>query len=48
MYAMLVAQVGVVIASTALAVKNKSLVWLLATVAGLVAIGFGGYVFLGV
>jgi Domain of unknown function (DUF4337) len=47
MYAMLVAQVGVIIASMALAVKHKSLVWLLATVAGLVAIGFGGYVYLG-
>ena len=43
----LVAQVGVIIASTAMAVKQKSLMWMLATLAGLVAIGFGGYVFLG-
>jgi hypothetical protein len=47
MYAMLVAQVGVIIASLALAVKLRSVVWALAALAGLVAIGFGGYVFLG-
>jgi hypothetical protein len=47
MIAMLVAQVGVIIASLAMAVKQRSLVWLLATFAGIAAIGFGGYVFLG-
>jgi Domain of unknown function (DUF4337) len=47
MYAMLVAQVGVIVASAAVAVKKKSLVWTLAVLAGLVAIGFGGYVYVG-
>jgi len=44
LYAMLVAQVGVTIAS--LALRRKSLVWMLAAAAGIIAIGFGAYVFL--
>ena len=47
MIAMLVAQVGVIIASVAMAVRMRSVVWLFATLAGLAAIGFGGYVYLG-
>jgi hypothetical protein len=47
MIAMLVAQVAVIIASLAMAVKQRSLVWSLATLAGLVAITYGGSVFLG-
>jgi hypothetical protein len=42
--AMLVAQVGSVVSSLALARKKKSALWLFAATAGLVAIGFGGYV----
>jgi hypothetical protein len=42
--AMLVAQIGGVISSLALARKKKSALWLFAGAAGLVAIGFGGYV----
>jgi hypothetical protein len=45
--AMLIAQVGVIIASMALAVKFKSTVWLLAALAGLIALGFGAYVYVG-
>ena len=44
--AMLVAQIGGVVSSLALARKRKSVLWLLAAIAGLVAIGFGGYVLL--
>src|SRR5262249_10865716 len=47
MYAMLIAQAGVAIATLAIAVRQKSVMWLLATVAGVAAIGFGVYVFLG-
>ena len=42
--AMLVAQIGGVVSSLALARKQKSALWLFAATAGLVAIGFGGYV----
>lgn len=46
LFAMLVAQAGVTIATLAMAVKQKSVFWLLATITGLVAIGFGTYVYL--
>ncbi|MBN9118281.1 MAG: hypothetical protein J0I06_03825 [Planctomycetes bacterium] len=42
--AMLVAQIGSVVSSLALARKHKSALWLFAATAGLVALGFGGYV----
>jgi len=45
-YAMLVAQIGAVISSLALARKQKSALWLLAGLAGLTALGFGGFVYL--
>jgi hypothetical protein len=45
--AMLIAQVGVIIASMAMAVKLRSVVWLIAALAGLVALGFGAYVYMG-
>jgi len=44
--AMLVAQAGVTIATLALAVQRKSIFWLLATLTGFIAIGFGAYVYL--
>lgn len=44
--AMLAAQVGAVGSSLALARKRRNVLWLLAGTAGLVAIGFGGYVYL--
>jgi hypothetical protein len=44
--AMLVAQAGVTIATLAMAVKRKSIFWLLATLTGIIAIGFGAYVYL--
>lgn len=44
--AMLVAQAGVTIATLAIAVKRKSIFWALATLTGLIAIGFGAYVYL--
>ena len=46
LFAMLLAQVGVTIATLALAVKRKSIFWLLATLTGLIAIAFGAYVYL--
>jgi Domain of unknown function (DUF4337) len=46
LFAMLVAQAGVTIATLALAVKRKSIFWLLATIAGLASIAFGVYVYL--
>ncbi len=46
LFAMLVAQVGVTIATLAMAVRRKSVFWLLATLTGLIAIGFGTYVYL--
>ncbi len=42
-YAMLVAQIGAVASSLALARKQKSALWLFAAMVGLVAIGVGGY-----
>jgi hypothetical protein len=45
-YGMLFAQVGVTISTLALAVRQKSILWTLATVAGLVAVLFGGYLLL--
>ncbi|MEO2090031.1 MAG: hypothetical protein ABGY75_11110 [Gemmataceae bacterium] len=44
--AMLAAQVGAVGSSLALARKRRNVLWLLAGTAGLVAVGFGGYVYL--
>jgi hypothetical protein len=45
-YGMLAAQVGVVISTSALAVRRRSVLWGLATVAGLGAILFAAYVYL--
>jgi hypothetical protein len=45
-YAMLAAQIGAVISSLALARKQKSALWLMAGLAGAVAVGFGAYVYL--
>lgn len=45
-YAMLVAQVGAVASSLALARKRKSALWLFASLVGLVAISVGGYALL--
>lgn len=45
-YAMLVAQVGAVASSLALARKQKSFLWLFAAMVGVVAIGVGGYAML--
>ena len=41
---MIIAQAAVIASTMALAVKKKSLLWGLATVAGLIAVGFGAYV----
>jgi hypothetical protein len=45
-YAMLVAQIGAVASSLALARKQKSSLWLFAGVVGLVSVGVGGYAIL--
>jgi hypothetical protein len=45
-YGMLAAQVGVTISTLALAVRQKSILWGLATVAGVVAVLVGGYLLL--
>jgi hypothetical protein len=45
-YAMLIAQAGVTIASLALARTQRSLLWLLAALVGVVALGFSAYVYL--
>lgn len=45
-FAMLVAQVGGVVSSLALARKRKSVLWLLAGIAGLAAVAFGAFVYL--
>ncbi len=45
-FAMLVAQVGGVGASLALARKRRSVLWLVAGIAGLAAVGFGAFVYL--
>jgi hypothetical protein len=42
---MLIAQAGVTIATFSLALRQRSVLWVLATVAGLAAIGFSGYVY---
>lgn len=47
-YAMLAAQVGAVVSSLAMARKQKSALWLLAALAGLVAVVIGAYVYLGI
>jgi len=44
---MLLAQAGVTIGSLALAVRRKSVLWGMASVAGLTALLFATYVFLG-
>jgi hypothetical protein len=46
LFAMLVAQVGVTIATLAMAVRQKSVFWLLAALTGVIAIAFGTYVYL--
>ncbi len=45
-YGMLAAQAGVTIATFALAVRQKSALWALASTAGVGALGIGGYVYL--
>jgi hypothetical protein len=45
-YAMLCAQAGVTVASLALARSRMSVFWLVAAFAGLLAVGFGAYVYL--
>ena len=45
-YAMLAAQLGAVVSSLALARRHRSGLWLVAGLAGLVAVSFGGYVYL--
>ena len=45
-YAMLCAQAGVTIASLALARSKQSAFWLMAGLAGLLAMGIGAYVYL--
>jgi hypothetical protein len=46
LFAMLIAQAGVTISTLALAVRRKSIFWALAALTGLIAIGFGAYVYL--
>ena len=43
---MLMAQAGVTIASFSLAMKYRSVLWSLATAAGITAVAFSGYVYL--
>jgi hypothetical protein len=45
-YSMLVAQAGVTVASLALARQHRSLLWVFATIAGLVSLGFTAWVYL--
>jgi len=45
-YSMLVAQAGVTIASLALARQHRSVLWVFATIAGLVSLGFTAWVYL--
>ncbi len=47
-FGMLAAQAGVVISSMAVAARRKSSLWLLASVAGIVALGFSAWVYLSV
>lgn len=44
--AMLAAQIGATISAMALARRQKSALWLFASIVGLISIGYGGYVFL--
>ncbi len=46
-YAMLAAQVGATVASLGLARRRKSALWTLAGIAGVVAVAFGAYVYVG-
>ena len=45
-YCMLMAQVGVTVSSLALAGTKRSLLWFVAALAGIAALGFSGYVYL--
>ena len=45
-YGMLAAQLGVIVATFAIAARKRNLLWSLAAGAGLVAVGFGAYVYL--
>ena len=45
-YAMLAAQIGATISSLGLARRQKSLLWAVAGVAGVIAVTFGAYVYL--
>jgi hypothetical protein len=45
-FGMLAAQAGVTIATITLALRRRSILWTLATLAGLTAVGLGGYVYL--
>ena len=45
-YAMLLAQVGAVLSSLAMARKQKSTLWLMAAFVGVIAVGVGAYVYL--
>jgi len=47
-YSMLVAQIGAVISSLALARKRKSALWLFAGLTGVVALAIGAYVYIGI
>ena len=44
-YCMLTAQAAVTIATLALAMRRKSILWSLATLAGMIAVSFGVYVY---
>jgi hypothetical protein len=44
-FGMLAAQLGVIIATVAIAARRRNLLWSLASAAGLVAIAFAGYVY---
>jgi hypothetical protein len=46
LFATVIAQAGVTIATLAIAVKRRSIFWLLAALTGLVAVGFGLYVYI--
>jgi hypothetical protein len=45
-YSMLIAQMGVTVASLALARRQRSSLWLFAALAGLISLGFTGYIYL--
>ena len=45
-YSMLLAQLGATVSALALARAQRSLLWLLATVVGVVSLAFTGYVYL--